>query len=179
MLTGFSLAFVLFRSPFTWESAIFLITWAIRIPSVRAVQFIKILWDWINRKLHSANRPLVVGWDSATVSSLAILSPCDVSSTDGVILIDPDYVQNQKVYAHVLAAFRYGREDLDVLGLTFRKDLYLASAQVCIYWWKSLQKHTEIISVMAKDLYLASAQIYTIQRIIKESLYKNTPKSFQ
>ncbi|OQV14813.1 putative beta-arrestin [Hypsibius exemplaris] len=49
---------------------------------------------------------------------------------DGVILIDPDYVQNQKVYAHVLAAFRYGREDLDVLGLTFRKDLYLASAQI-------------------------------------------------
>ena len=26
--------------------------------------------------------------------------------------------------------FRYGREDLDVLGLTFRKDLYLASSQV-------------------------------------------------
>jgi len=26
-----------------------------------------------------------------------------------------------------LAAFRYGREDLDVLGLTFRKDLYIVS----------------------------------------------------
>ena len=26
--------------------------------------------------------------------------------------------------------FRYGREDLDVLGLTFRKDLYLASSQI-------------------------------------------------
>ena len=25
---------------------------------------------------------------------------------------------------------RYGREDLDVLGLTFRKDLYLASSQI-------------------------------------------------
>ena len=34
------------------------------------------------------------------------------------------------MYAHVLAAFRYGREDLDVLGLTFRKDLFLASCQV-------------------------------------------------
>lgn len=31
------------------------------------------------------------------------------------------------VYCHVLAAFRYGREDLDVLGLTFRKDLFLVS----------------------------------------------------
>ncbi|XP_055331661.1 beta-arrestin arr-1-like isoform X2 [Paramacrobiotus metropolitanus] len=49
---------------------------------------------------------------------------------DGVILVDPEYIQNQKVFAHVLAAFRYGREDLDVLGLTFRKDLYLASAQI-------------------------------------------------
>ncbi|XP_031565006.1 beta-arrestin-1-like isoform X2 [Actinia tenebrosa] len=36
----------------------------------------------------------------------------------------------KKVYAHVLAAFRYGREDLDVLGLTFRKDLFLATVQV-------------------------------------------------
>lgn len=29
-----------------------------------------------------------------------------------------------------MAAFRYGREDLDVLGLTFRKDLYLAQEQI-------------------------------------------------
>ena len=34
------------------------------------------------------------------------------------------------MFGHVLAAFRYGREDLDVLGLTFRKDLYLASSQI-------------------------------------------------
>lgn len=51
---------------------------------------------------------------------------------DGVVLIDPDYVKERKVFGHVLAAFRYGREDLDVLGLTFRKDLYLASDQVNI-----------------------------------------------
>ncbi|CAK9299317.1 unnamed protein product [Gordionus sp. m RMFG-2023] len=50
---------------------------------------------------------------------------------DGVILIDPEYITgNCKVWASILAAFRYGREDLDVLGLTFRKDLYLAVAQV-------------------------------------------------
>jgi len=50
--------------------------------------------------------------------------------TDGVVLIDPEYVKERKVFGHVLAAFRYGREDLDVLGLTFRKDLYLASEQI-------------------------------------------------
>lgn len=49
---------------------------------------------------------------------------------DGVILIDPDYVKERKVFVHVLAAFRYGREDLDVLGLTFRKDLFIAQQQV-------------------------------------------------
>lgn len=50
--------------------------------------------------------------------------------SDGVVLIDPDYVKDRKVFGHVLAAFRYGREDLDVLGLTFRKDLYLAAEQI-------------------------------------------------
>ncbi len=52
------------------------------------------------------------------------------SFADGVVLVDPDYVKERKVFGHVLAAFRYGREDLDVLGLTFRKDLYLASEQI-------------------------------------------------
>jgi len=53
-----------------------------------------------------------------------------VDPIDGVVLIDPEYLKDRKVYGHVLAAFRYGREDLDVLGLTFRKDLYLASEQI-------------------------------------------------
>ena len=53
-----------------------------------------------------------------------------LSNLDGVVLVDPEYLKDRKVYGHVLAAFRYGREDLDVLGLTFRKDLYLASAQI-------------------------------------------------
>jgi beta-arrestin len=47
-----------------------------------------------------------------------------------VVLVEPEYLKDRKVYGHVLAAFRYGREDLDVLGLTFRKDLYLASSQI-------------------------------------------------
>nr|XP_027204038.1 arrestin red cell-like isoform X1 [Dermatophagoides pteronyssinus] len=49
---------------------------------------------------------------------------------NGVVLIDPDYIKERKVYGHVLAAFRYGREDLDVLGLTFRKDLFLSAEQL-------------------------------------------------
>ncbi|XP_006561896.1 beta-arrestin-1 isoform X3 [Apis cerana] len=53
-----------------------------------------------------------------------------VDPIDGVVLIDPDYAKDRKVFGHVLAAFKYGREDLDVLGLTFRKDLYLAAEQI-------------------------------------------------
>ncbi|UXI20370.1 etoposide-induced protein 2.4 [Sarcoptes scabiei] len=53
-----------------------------------------------------------------------------IDPIDGVVLIDPDYIKERKVYGHVLAAFRYGREDLDVLGLTFRKDLFLSAEQI-------------------------------------------------
>lgn len=49
---------------------------------------------------------------------------------DGVVLIDSDYLKDRKVFGHVLAAFRYGREDLDVLGLTFRKELFVTSDQI-------------------------------------------------
>lgn len=50
---------------------------------------------------------------------------------DGMVLIDEGYIkENRKIIAHLLAAFRYGREDLDVLGLTFRKDLISQNFQV-------------------------------------------------
>ena len=71
---------------------------------------------------------------NSTLWSQNFLFPASVEMilkfSDGVVLVDPDYLKERKVYAHVLAAFRYGREDLDVLGLTFRKDLFLASMQV-------------------------------------------------
>ncbi len=49
---------------------------------------------------------------------------------DGVVLIDPEYVKERKVYVEILAAFRYGQEDIEMLGLTYRKDLFVASQQV-------------------------------------------------
>jgi beta-arrestin len=53
-----------------------------------------------------------------------------VDPIDGVVLIDRDYVKDKKVFGHVLATFSYGRDDLDVLGLTFRKELYLVNEQI-------------------------------------------------
>lgn len=68
-------------------------------------------------------------------------------NVDGVVLIDPEYVKDRKVFGHVLAAFRYGREDLDVLGLTFRKDLYLAQEQVCQNTAKKKNETKKILSL--------------------------------
>ncbi|KAM6317055.1 beta-arrestin-1 [Aegotheles albertisi] len=52
-----------------------------------------------------------------------------VDPVDGVVLVDPEYLKERKVFVTLTCAFRYGREDLDVLGLTFRKDLFVANAQ--------------------------------------------------
>lgn len=51
-----------------------------------------------------------------------------------------------------MAAFRYGREDLDVLGLTFRKDLYLAQEQVLIYY-KFSSKYIFNVKINLRQIY--------------------------
>ncbi|KAL5476277.1 hypothetical protein EMCRGX_G026201 [Ephydatia muelleri] len=58
-----------------------------------------------------------------------------VDPIDGVVLIDTDYFTKEgktdrKVFAQVLTGFRYGRDDLDVLGLNFRRDLVDERIQV-------------------------------------------------
>ncbi|XP_044146737.1 S-arrestin isoform X1 [Bufo gargarizans] len=53
-----------------------------------------------------------------------------VEPVDGVVLVDPDLLKGKKVYVTLTCAFRYGQEDIDVIGLTFRKDLYFARTQV-------------------------------------------------
>uniref|UniRef100_A0A8C3HHG8 Arrestin beta 2 n=1 Tax=Chrysemys picta bellii TaxID=8478 RepID=A0A8C3HHG8_CHRPI len=52
-----------------------------------------------------------------------------VDPVDGVVLVDPEYLKDRKVFVTLTCAFRYGREDLDVLGLSFRKDLFSATCQ--------------------------------------------------
>lgn len=47
-----------------------------------------------------------------------------------MLLVDPEYLKDRKVFVTLTCAFRYGREDLDVLGLSFRKDLYVRTIQV-------------------------------------------------
>ncbi|XP_066157847.1 arrestin homolog [Euwallacea fornicatus] len=52
-----------------------------------------------------------------------------VEPIDGVVAIDEDY-RDRKIFGQVVCSFRYGREEDEVMGLNFQKDLYLASQQV-------------------------------------------------
>ncbi|KAM8953383.1 arrestin-C [Pelodytes ibericus] len=53
-----------------------------------------------------------------------------VEPVDGVILISPEYQKDKKVFVTLTCAFRYGRDDMELIGLSFRKDLYALSCQV-------------------------------------------------
>lgn len=50
---------------------------------------------------------------------------------DGIIVLDNEYLQeHRKVFGQVVCSFRYGREEDEVMGLNFQKELYLASEQL-------------------------------------------------
>ncbi|KAK2491908.1 hypothetical protein MC885_016636 [Smutsia gigantea] len=53
-----------------------------------------------------------------------------VEPVDGVVLVDPELIKGKKVFVSLTCAFRYGQEDIDVIGLTFRRDLYFSQVQV-------------------------------------------------
>ncbi|KAF6717119.1 S-arrestin [Oryzias melastigma] len=53
-----------------------------------------------------------------------------VDPVDGVILIDPEALAGRKVFVTLSCTFRYGRDDMDVMGIAFRRELYLATRQV-------------------------------------------------
>jgi len=53
-----------------------------------------------------------------------------VDPVDGVIMIDTGYLQGRKVFGQLVCSFRYGREDDEMMGLNFQKDLFLASEQI-------------------------------------------------
>jgi arrestin-1 len=50
---------------------------------------------------------------------------------DGVILLDEELLRDsKKIFGQVVCSFRYGREEDEVMGLNFQKDLYLCSEQI-------------------------------------------------
>ncbi|KAM3867026.1 arrestin 3b, retinal (X-arrestin) [Diretmus argenteus] len=49
---------------------------------------------------------------------------------DGVLKVDPANLRGRKVFVHLICAFRYGSEDLDVMGMSCRKDIWVSRVQV-------------------------------------------------
>ncbi|XP_017654882.1 S-arrestin isoform X5 [Nannospalax galili] len=75
-----------------------------------------------------------VSWDKSVTIYLGKRDYIDhisqVEPVDGVVLVDPELVKGKKVYVTLTCAFRYGQEDIDVIGLTFCRDLYFSRVQV-------------------------------------------------
>lgn len=53
-----------------------------------------------------------------------------VEVVDGVVKVDPSGLDGRKVYAYLACAFRYGSDDLDVIGLSFRRDIWIQRVQI-------------------------------------------------
>uniref|UniRef100_A0A8C0Z0P5 Beta-arrestin-1 n=1 Tax=Canis lupus familiaris TaxID=9615 RepID=A0A8C0Z0P5_CANLF len=89
-----------------------------------------LFWDMPSRPT-AANTPLCLSSQlTVYLGKRDFVDHIDlVDPVDGVVLVDPEYLKERRVYVTLTCAFRYGREDLDVLGLTFRKDLFVANVQ--------------------------------------------------
>ncbi|KAM9820274.1 S-arrestin-like [Neosynchiropus ocellatus] len=56
---------------------------------------------------------------------------CDhVDPVDGVVVMDLQQLKGRKVYVMLSCTFRYGRQDMDVMGVAFRRDLFVSTRQV-------------------------------------------------
>jgi len=53
-----------------------------------------------------------------------------VDPVDGVLVLEPGYLEGRKVFGQLVCSFRYGREEDETMGLNFQKDLFLASEQI-------------------------------------------------
>ncbi|KAL3288629.1 hypothetical protein HHI36_003063 [Cryptolaemus montrouzieri] len=49
---------------------------------------------------------------------------------DGVVVIEDGYLQGRKLYGQVITVYRYGREEDEVMGLKFSKEMVVASEQL-------------------------------------------------
>ncbi|CAM4596202.1 unnamed protein product [Leuciscus chuanchicus] len=53
-----------------------------------------------------------------------------VDPVDGVLLVDPEQLKGKKAYASLSCVFRYGRDDTDVMGISFKREIYMATRQI-------------------------------------------------
>lgn len=49
---------------------------------------------------------------------------------DGVVVVDSDYLKGRKVFGQVITTYRYGKEEDEVMGVKFSKEMVLARDQI-------------------------------------------------
>lgn len=49
---------------------------------------------------------------------------------DGVVVAEAGYLGGRRVFGQLVAVYRYGREEDEVMGLKFSKELVIAAAQI-------------------------------------------------
>lgn len=49
---------------------------------------------------------------------------------DGVVVVENDYLKGRKVYAQIITTYRYGREEDEVMGVKFSKEMVIASGTI-------------------------------------------------
>ncbi|XP_025418900.1 arrestin homolog isoform X2 [Sipha flava] len=53
-----------------------------------------------------------------------------IDPIDGVVVVENDYLQGRKVFGMVSTTYRYGRDEDEVMGVKFSKEMILASSQI-------------------------------------------------
>ena len=54
--------------------------------------------------------------------------------------MDPEYLRSRRVFGQIVCSFRYGREEDEVMGMEFQKDLLMASGEITTTQKKDLTK---------------------------------------
>lgn len=76
-----------------------------------------------------------------------------VEPVDGIVVLDNEYVrENRKIFGQLVCSFRYGREEDEVMGLNFQKELFLASEQIYPQPEKSDNETTKLQDRLLKKL---------------------------
>ncbi|XP_014223604.1 beta-arrestin-1-like [Trichogramma pretiosum] len=100
--------------------------------------------------LYLANRDLIV-------------TAGKIDKLQGVLLIDPEILQDKKVYGQVTLTFRYGREDEEVMGLKFFNEAIMALAQLYPpYYSSDRQEPTTAFQEVLMKRFHPNAHPFTI-----------------
>lgn len=76
-----------------------------------------------------------------------------VEPVDGIVVLDDEYIrEHRKIFGQLVCSFRYGRQDDEVMGLNFQKELYLASEQIYPAPEKSDKEPTKLQERLLKKL---------------------------